>query len=55
MRFAITNCRLFDGVQFHFNKAVLVNDGRIEALTAASTIPTMRKFTMPRAAISSLA
>jgi len=39
MRSAITNCRLFDGVQFHFNKAVLIQNGQIEALTAATTIP----------------
>ncbi|WP_033069644.1 N-acetylglucosamine-6-phosphate deacetylase [Thalassospira australica] len=37
--FAITNARLFDGTNFQEGKAVVVRDGKIDAICNASTLP----------------
>ncbi|MFV1852461.1 MAG: N-acetylglucosamine-6-phosphate deacetylase [Thalassospira sp.] len=37
--FAITNARIFDGTEFHEGKAVIVRDGKIEALCDAQSLP----------------
>lgn len=40
MRLALTNCRLFDGIQFHYNKAIVLENDYIHSITAPSTLPT---------------
>lgn len=37
--FAITNARIFDGTDFHEGKAVIVRDGKIEAVRHAQSLP----------------
>jgi N-acetylglucosamine-6-phosphate deacetylase len=38
-RFALTGARIFDGEGWHDDAAVLVNDGKVEAVAAASMLP----------------
>lgn len=42
--FAITNARIFDGTAFHDGKAVLIRDGKIDALVERSDIPAGMKI-----------